>query len=189
MHANYRKLIRSAGWHLSLIAAWARLTRNSINNWPGNYIKHNSLRRQQNRTEQNRTLGYAMRAGRWNCGISIITEKCAKKEKQQEQEEKKCEVNGSDKREREREMAAPGVSWQLYTQLTLLKYTLRLKTLNFFMFSGYFFFAELFIRNLAGQSTPRGAIKIAWRSKRKHFNTRNGKEGKKTEVENAENNC
>lgn len=75
--------------------------------------------------------------------------------------EEEMRVNGSD----EREMAAPGVSWRLYTQLTLLKYTLRLKTLNFFMFSGYFFFAELFIRNLAAgraaTSTPRGAIKIA----------------------------
>jgi len=40
----------------------------------------------------------------------------------------------------------PGVSWWLYTQLTLLKYTLRLKTLNFFMFRGYFFIVELFIR-------------------------------------------
>lgn len=67
-----------------------------------------------------------------------------------------------------REMKAPGVSWRLYTQLTLLKYTLRLKTLNFFMFSGYFFFAELFIRNLTKgkgkqrkKRPARGAIKIA----------------------------
>lgn len=79
----------------------------------------------------------------------------------------KCE-SGSGNGGMMREMEAPGVSWRLYTQLTLLKYTLRLKTLNFFMFSGYFFFAELFIRNSTEgwrkqrkKRPPRGAIKIA----------------------------
>lgn len=80
----------------------------------------------------------------------------------------KCEMGMGNGGEMMREMEAPGVSWRLYTQLTLLKYTLRLKTLNFFMFSGYFFFAELFIRNSTEgwgnqrkKPSPRGAIKIA----------------------------
>jgi len=55
-------------------------------------------------------------------------------------------------------MEPPGVSWRLYTQLTLLKYTLRLKTLNFFMFWGYFFITELFIRIFWGSNACGGGL-------------------------------
>lgn len=62
----------------------------------------------------------------------------------------------------------------LHTQLTLLKYTLRLKTHNFFMFWGCFFCVSslsLFIRILVQQYPKGRAIKIAWRGKQKHLNT------------------